>query len=131
MDLKIGSVYSFNTRAPSVLGSRVEQVKLKAVLSAEVARQFDAIDQKYAQVLPQLPSGTPTSPNDTQFYLFEAANGSSVAFSEVWIQESTIEEIELVTITVTVPRATLSDVSRVRVAMSSLQDLQFSISTRT
>lgn len=127
MDLKIGLVYSFNTNAPSILGSRVEQVKLKSICDVEEARKIDAVDQKFAAIRPLLPMGSPTRPEECQYYVFEARNGSKLAFADIWIDSSTIEVIEYVTIVATVPRAKLSDLERIRIALSAVSDIQFTL----
>ena len=130
MNLNIGKVYSFNTKSPVFLGASIERAKLKSIVDADTARRFAPIDQLHAQIYPTLPTGTPNDVNASTYYIFEGMNKSTIVFSENWIVESSIEVIEHIEIVVTVPRASLSDIQKVRTALSAANIKDFAITTR-
>lgn len=123
----IGQTYSFNTLAPAFLGSAIAHAKLLSIMDANTARKFEAIDQKFAQIYPTLPVGTPTDVNSVMYYLFQQQNGTNVVIADPWIDKTSIELIELITITATVARASLSDVDKVRIALSSAGITDFTV----
>ena len=130
MNLNIGKVYSFNTKSPVFLGASIERAKLKSIVDTDTARRFAPIDQLHAQIYPTLPTGTPNDVNASTYYIFEGMNKSTIVFSEDWIVESSIEVIEHIEIVVTVPRASLSDIQKVRTALSAANIKDFAITTR-
>lgn len=123
-------MYSFNTKSPVFLGASIERAKLKSIVDADTARRFAPIDQLHAQIYPTLPTGTPNDVNASTYYIFEGMNKSTIVFSEDWIVESSIEVIEHIEIVVTVPRASLSDIQKVRTALSAANIKDFAITTR-
>lgn len=102
-ELKIDSIYSFNTYAPAILTPRIENAKLKLVTGTEFARRFEPIDQVYSRVFRSLPEGTPKSIDNRVWYVFTALNGSTIVMCDQWIVESTIEEIHTVSYRVFIP----------------------------
>ena len=129
MAFSIGKVYTFNTLSPAFLSNTVERVKLMSIMDAESARTFEPIDQKYAQVYSSLPPGSPKKPSDVTWYLFKAQNGSNVVLADPWIDSTSIEEIKLIDINVSVVRASLSDVDKIRIALSAAGITDFTIDT--
>ena len=129
MNLSIGKTYTFNTASPVFLGAVIEKAKLKSIVDADTARRFSAIDQMYAQVYPSLPAGTPNDVNGTTYYLFEGLNKSLIVMAEQWIVESSLEIVQHVSINVSIPQASLSDVERVRAALTAADIQNFSITT--
>ena len=123
-------MYSFNTKSPVFLGASIERAKLKSIVDTDTARRFAPIDQLHAQIYPTLPTGTPNDVNASTYYIFEGMNKSTIVFSEDWIVESSIEVIEHIEIVVTVPRASLSDIQKVRTALSAANIKDFAIATR-
>lgn len=129
-DLAIGKVYSFSTQAPMVLGSEITYAKLSSIVDADTARLFEPIDQIYAQILPSLPLGTPVDPAASVFYIFTARNGSRIVIADVWIAEPTLTLIESVSVTITLPSASLSDIEPIRQALIAANAPPFTITTR-
>lgn len=127
MNLSIGKVYTFNTQSPAFLGAIIERAKLKSITDADNARKFAPIDQLHAQIYPSLPAGTPNDPNAAIYYVFEGQNKSTVVLAEHWINEPSIELIEHIEIGVTVTRASISDVEKIRIALSAAGIQDFTI----
>lgn len=126
---KLGTTYTFNTKSPVFLGARIERAKLKSIVDVDIARKFAPIDQLHAQVYPTLPVGTPNDPAATEYLIFEALNKSTLVLAKSWIEESSVEEVNFVTITVTIPRANLSDIAIVRNALSAANIQDFAITS--
>lgn len=124
---EIGKVYTFNTLSPVFLGAIIERAKLKSIVDADTARRFAPIDQLHAQVYPTLPANSPKDVNSSVYYIFEGQNKSTVVLSKSWIDETSIEVIEHIDITVRIPQASLSDIEKVRIALSAAGFKDFSI----
>lgn len=130
MNFEIGKVYTFNTKSPVFLGAVIERAKLKSIVDIDVARTMTPIDQLWAQIYPTLPTGTPNTPKASIYYVFEGLNKTRIVVADVWVVESSIQVIEHVTITATIPSASLNDVDVVRLALSAagLKDFAITIS---
>lgn len=115
---EIGKIYSFNTMAPSVLGVRVTNATLEGIVDYRQACTMVNVDLLQRQVYPMLPHGTPNNTQKYIYYVFRTENGSRQVLASQWIEESTIQVVENITITITVPNASLSDVSRIQNAMN-------------
>lgn len=129
MNLTIGTTYTFNTLAPSILGAVIQQAKLVSILDYGTAKQYDTIDLKYRSVYPLLPVGTPNQPDSTIYYRFVSQSGEYIILAEQWIDESSIETIEFVNIQVLFQQASLSDVQRIRNALNALGYSNYTIKT--
>jgi len=125
----LGVTYSFNTRSPVFLSARIERAKLKSIVDVDIARKFAPIDQMHAQVYPSLPPGTPNNPAATEYLVFEALNKSTIVFAKTWIEESSLQVIEYVSIHVEIPRANITDVELVRRALSAANIKDFVITS--
>ena len=125
MEFEIGKVYTFNTLSPVFLGAVIVRAKFKSKMDADTARRFAPIDQLHAQIYPSLPEGSPRDVNASLYYVFEGQNKTTIVLAESWIDMNSIEVIEHIDIKVHVARASLSDVEKVRVALSAagIQDL--------
>ena len=62
---EIGKTFTFNTRAPSVLGSIIKNAKLTSILDYDDAIKLDNIDLKFRTIYPLLPANTPPVPEAT------------------------------------------------------------------
>lgn len=129
MNLTIGTTYTFNTLAPSILGAIIQQAKLVSILDYETAKHYDTIDLKYRSIYPLLPAGTPDQPDSTIYYRFISQSGEVIIIAEQWIDESSIETIEFVNIQVLFQQASLSDVQRIRNALNALGYSNYTIKT--
>lgn len=117
--LEIGKVYTFNTKSPVFLGAKIERAKLKSIVDASTARKFAPIDQIHAQVFPTLPQGTPRAIDASVYYVFEGLNRSEIVLAALWIEESSVEIIEHVDITVRMPQSSIEDIEKVRIALTA------------
>lgn len=117
--LSVGTSYSFNTKAPSILGASVKNAKLSAIFDYVSARAFEDIDLKYRRVLPLLPAGTPDSVKSAIYYKFTSENGENFIMCNQWIDETSLVEVQYVNITVRFTMAQTTDVTAIRDALNS------------
>lgn len=127
MNLEIGKTYTFATTAPGILGTEIKNALLESILSFNVATKYDNIVLKYRQIYPQLPQGTPNTPESCIYFLFKTESGEEVVFADQWINESTIEVIEHINFQVLFTSAAIQDMTRVRDAMNALGYTNFQI----
>lgn len=119
--LTVGTSYSFNTRAPSILGASIRNAKLGAILDYRIARTMERenIDLKYRQIFPLLPPGTPSDVKGGIYYSFTSENGENFIMCNQWIDETSIVEVSYVNITVHLQAAQTTDVLVIRDALNS------------
>lgn len=127
MNLQIGKIYTFNTFAPSILGTTIKNAKLKAILDYESATKIEAVILKHRAIYPLLPTGTIDNPESYTYYHFQSESGEKIIIAEPWIVESTVEIIEHINLQVTLPGVSLSDTSRIRDALNAMGYSNYSI----
>ncbi len=127
MNLQIGKIYTFNTFAPSILGTTIKNAKLKAILDYESATKIEAVILKHRSIFPLLPSGTIDNPESYTYFHFLSESGDKIIIAEPWIVESTVEIIEHINLQVTLPGVSLSDTSRIRDALNAMGYSNYSI----
>lgn len=84
-DLEIGKSYDFRFLAPGILGGGYKNARLLAVLdygSAERAQDIGAI---HAQVLSELPEGTPSNPESLLYLKLKTSAGAEVVIAVDWL----------------------------------------------
>jgi hypothetical protein len=118
--LEVGKVYTFNTKAPSVLGVSVTNAKLTSIIDYESAVKFDNIDLKFRSIYPLLPNGTPDTPESCLYYKFKTESGETIILANVWIDLTSVAVIQHINFQVTFSNASLEDITRVRAALSAL-----------
>lgn len=129
MNLTLGTTYTFNTLAPSILGAIIQNAKLISILDYDSAKHYDTVDLKYRAIYPLLPAGTPDRPEHTIYYRFISESGEPIILAESWIDEASVEAVEFVTIQVLLQQANLSEVTRIRNALNALGYTNYTIKT--
>jgi len=127
MNLELGKTYTFNTRAPAILGASIVNAKLIGSIDYDSALAYDNIDLKYRTIYPLLPVGTPDKPTSSVYYRFLTQSGEKIVLADQWIDEATIELVDHINFKVTISQASISDMSRVRDAMLALGYTNFTI----
>ena len=118
--LQINSTYTFNTRAPAILGAVIKNAKLAMSCDFETAMKFENVAVKYEQIYPALPSGSPASPASVTFYLFISESGERIFVAEPWIDSSSLVGITNLNFTVNIVNATSQDRTNVQTALNHL-----------
>jgi hypothetical protein len=93
MNFALEKVYSFELKAPAILGARASNLRYQGAVAFTIASRIDNVVLKHTQVLPQLPSGTVQDARNLTFHTFLAENGNLVVYAEPWILEESIEQI--------------------------------------
>lgn len=127
--LELNKVYTFVTKAPSLLGASVINARLIGVTVAENARKAHNVDLQYRKIFPLLPPGTPDNIDACIFYEFIGQSGERTIYADQWIDMTSVEVVEHIKITINVLNANMNDVSRIRDSLNALGYMSFSIET--
>ena len=129
--MEIGIVYSFNSKSPLHLGQKFTGLKLISITTAELAEKFAPVTELYRKIYPTLPNGTPVSPKDGVWYIFEttlnASDKQKIVLSHYFIDHDSIEVVSLVSAKVIFPSVSSSDLVKVRNAITAAGFSDFEI----
>lgn len=90
LDLTLNSTYNLITLAPSVLGGEYRNQKLITIYASEKAP--GNVQDIHANILPLLPTGTPSYITDLVFYEFlDTTNGNINIFADYWLDPEHVE----------------------------------------
>ena len=109
----IGSVYTFTTHAPTVLGT-YSHVLIDGISDYQVARHFIDPAKLHVQIYNALPSSVPDDHRKYNYLLLTRSNGERTALGLPWIDENSIEAIQRQRIEVLIEDVGVEDVERVR-----------------
>lgn len=127
----IGNVYTFSTRAPSLLGAIFEKVTILGIVDYNIAVSFLNVDLYHRRIYPLLPQGTIDNPKKFTYILVKTESGEQTVLAYEWIDDTSIELIDAVTLSVLIPNVNLADSGKIRDALSLLGFLNFTISVDT
>jgi hypothetical protein len=111
---KIGSTYTFNTLAPTVLDSVMRNVKIMSIMDYDLANSYINVDIVQKSIYPLLPSGTPSNPKDYIYILFLTEAKIKTVLALDWIDVNSIQEVTTVTINIRVDKAAIEDIPKIR-----------------
>lgn len=117
--LNINSTYTFETLVPAILGAKIRNAKLIAVLDYSTVSAFMNPHSQHSVVYPHLPPNTPRDLTKYIYYLFRTVNNEQVVLANVWINESTITEINTNTIKIEVFNVGADDLTRINKLLMS------------
>ena len=123
----IDKVYTFNTRAPALLGAQVTRATLKGIIDYSVAVTFINVDLQHRKIYPTLPPGTVNDPKKFTYLLFKTESGELAVFAYEWIDDTSIEVVDSTTLTVTLPGVSNSDANKIRDALNLIGFTNFTI----
>lgn len=116
-NFKLNTAYSFNTHAPALLGSRLNNATVLAVMDYTLASQFIQPEASHANVFPMLPAGTLDNPKSFSYILLRTESGERTVLAYPWIDESSIAEVTSQSLTVTIQNASAEDATKIRTAL--------------
>ena len=127
-DLPIGSVVSFETYAPAVLGTSYKNCKIMSHLDVEDVRALgsDAI-ARHANVYPSLPVGSPNDPGGYKYVKVRLVSGKVDYIGVVWIRQETIEMRQPNRITIVIEDVGYNDVQNVQDILSAADYSKFTV----
>lgn len=111
---KLKANYSFNTYAPAILGTRIRNAKLLAILDYDVASNYTTPNISHANIFPYLPVGTVDNPEAYTYLLFQTDEKTKIVFANTWIQESTITEQTNSKLTIVIENISTGDETKIR-----------------
>lgn len=130
----VGSAYTFSTIAPQILGARVDNAKIQAILTYDAASLFVSrlnrepqlavyananLEQLHQAILPLLPSGTPTVLRAYSFILYTKEGGAQGIVALEWLDQASIQRVQAIEITAIVRNVTIEDVIKIRQLLNS------------
>jgi hypothetical protein len=127
---KIGSIYTFNTLAPTVLESVMRNVRILSIMSYDLANSYINVDIMQKSIYPLLPSGTPSNPRDYVYILFETEAKIKTVLAIDWIDINSIQEVTTVTINIRVDRAAIEDIPKIRDTLKLMGFTNLNISSK-
>lgn len=113
-NFEIGGVYSFNTIAPTLLGSDYRNVKVLGIIDYNIASQYINPHVRHADLYPYMATGIPDDPTQYNYLMVRLGSGGRTVLAIPWIDISSIEQVTITNITVTFTNAKNSDVERIR-----------------
>lgn len=119
MSFLINKIYKFNTLAPSVLGETYDLMKVKSIMSAEVAVKHRDIHSLNKELHPVIP-GLSNNANDNTYILFETKNGTSVVFAVEWLNINTVELVTSTNIRIDIPDGSVADMEVIKLTLLEL-----------
>lgn len=126
-NFSIDKVYTFNTRAPALLGAEVTRATLKGIVDYSVAVTLINVDLQHRKIYPSLPPGTVNDPKKYNYLLFKTESGEMNVFAYEWIDDTSIQVVDSTTLTVVLPGVSTSDANKVRDALLLIGFTNFSI----
>lgn len=112
---EIGKTYSFDTYAPEVLTTRINNVKIIAVMSAQEALQTGyPILEQHERVRPHLGPNAIKDPLTMTYVKFRAYSGKETVYSTSWINMDTLVETDAKQIVITVNQVGFEDQETLR-----------------
>ena len=116
-NFQINGKYTFNTLAPNILGAKFENVTLTAILDYHMANSYANVNIKHAEIFPLLPAGTSKDCTSYQYFVFKTQANEKIVLANVWIDEPSITQISLKTITLTFSNVPLSRLDQINEAL--------------
>lgn len=126
-DFKVKSVYTFNTIAPGILQSTFKNARLTAELDYESAMLYENVNQKFRQIYPLLPPGTPDRPESATYYRFVTESGEKVILADLWIDSGSVISVTSIDFQVTFTNASIADMSRIRDMLNAMGYTNYNI----
>lgn len=126
----LNKTISFNTRAPGVLGARIENVTVTAILDYQIAAMLTDINAQHARVKSAIPD-LPEQAGAYNYARLVFRNGSDYIIGIPWIDANSIEVIGERSLFITIPRITdaMERVVRQALLQNGVDNFDISYST--
>lgn len=126
-----GSVYSFQTLAPSVLGTTFPQCTVAALLDFSTAQALDDVRSKHIQIYPKLDPAlqVPAQPNTLNFVKFVMPDGTFRILAAEWINTASVSQVSTINATVSIQLKNPTDITRLHQALTTNGFTNFKIDT--
>lgn len=118
-NLQIGGTYNFETLAPAILGDKIKNAKLTAIVNYTMANKLFNPSSQHANIYPHLPPGTARDHTKYSYYVFTSQNGEDRVYALEWLNQNTIELVSGSTIRATIYNTTAQDLTNIRQLLAS------------
>ena len=117
MSFEVGSIYKFDTLAPTVLGVSYSNMRVDGLVSANIASKHMDIHSRHKQLV-GLISGLSSDANNCTFIMFtNVSDNKTVILALEYIVTASIVSTEAVTLTVNIPNSSPTHIPIVREAL--------------
>ncbi len=118
--LQIGSVYTFNTHAPAILGAVIKNAKLIMSCDLETAMKLKDVATQYEQIFPALPNGAPSNANSVVFHYFLTESGQKIFIADPWIVSASLVNVVNLNFSIDIVNASSEQREQIRLALVHL-----------
>lgn len=132
--MDINKTYDFEVYAPTVLGTAFKRITILGYFPYVTAILLNGeIAPVHAEVYStgNLPAGTPNDPRQYNYYRIQKPDGSITMLGEPWIDQSSIQEVQISTAICTIPNVSTSDLTRLSTMFKQAGFVNFDISFGT
>ena len=113
-DFEVGKIYSFNTLVPSILGLNFNGLKVKSLMSYDVALKFENVEVIQKTILPFLPNNLSNNNKLYTYILFENSQGVNKVLASEWIDKGSANIVSSVNLSITVYDISNRDIQIIR-----------------
>lgn len=110
--------YSFDVYPQQILGTGFKNVTVQGIFDYQTALSFADIDALHQNVYQYLPAGTPNRPQDFDYLYLRTESGDNTIIGIPWIVEETVQLVNALTMHITIPGVSSSDIDQVRACLS-------------
>lgn len=126
-EFALNNVFSFETHAPALLGAKIKNATLKAMVDYSTATKFFNPNSQHANLYTYLPIGSPRDHTKYTYLIFETENGETKIFAKEWINLNTVELVVGNTTRVTIYNTSSSDSKKIRDLLMAAGYSSFSV----
>lgn len=127
---QVRGVYSFDVYPVALLQQSFLHASVVAILDPETAAREIDIQAFHAQIYPTLPAGTPNDATGYDYIKFKMTSGETIILGLPWINAATIQQIQAVTIDVSISNVFAADADTIRNALIQNGFNSFSLNVR-
>jgi hypothetical protein len=123
-------IYDFETYAPNILGTSFKRIEILGYFPYETAVVLQGdLAPIHAAVVSSgnLPVGFPNDPRQYNYYRVKKPDGSITCIGEPWIDQSSIQEVQVSTAVITLPTVSTSDLARLTTMFKQAGFVNFQI----
>lgn len=117
VEFEINKTFTFNTRAPTILGATFKRCKVLGIIDYILASSFINPETQHYNVYPHLPAGTPNDPKKYTYLLIQTEQGDKTVLAKEWIDLSSVTLVTSTTLTITITNAANGDADNIREAL--------------
>lgn len=115
---EVMKTYNFRLLGTYYNNSEIKGAKVLCILDYDTARLLVDADAIHAAVYRDLPAGTANDARKYSYIKVKLPNDNVAVYGVPWVSETSIEEVESITINIAISNLNTSDVQRVKNALA-------------